>query len=368
MRVLILSCNTGEGHNSCSKAIQNYFRNHNIVCETVDALRFLSPRFSNIISRGHTKLYLHAPKLFHSAYQYAQIHNRIFTESSCIYKLLSSATDKLYHFIQEHDYDIILCTHVFSGLMITDVRRKHHTSFRTAFISTDYTCSPSCGESILDVYFIPDATLLDEFAACGIPKTKLIVSGIPVREKFLHPIDKYNAKKRLLIPASSRHLLIMCGSMGCGPIRSLVKLINDQLPDNCYVSVICGTNKRLQQQLMTDYYQQPFINVYGYRNDISAIMDSADLYLTKPGGLSTTEAAAKKLPMVFINNIAGCETHNMHYFLQQGCAVSANTPEEVVSVTLSLLSNTKQLQQMSDSFSYPRNPSPAELIFDYFTK
>ena len=56
MRVLILSCNTGEGHNSCGKAIQEAFQARNIECEMEDALRFVSPKFSKVMSWGAHKI------------------------------------------------------------------------------------------------------------------------------------------------------------------------------------------------------------------------------------------------------------------------------------------------------------------------
>lgn len=113
MRVLILSCNTGEGHNSCGKAIQEAFHSRNIDCEMEDALRFVSPKFSKVMSWGHTKMYRYAPKLFRSGYQYAEVHTGIFEEQASIYKMLTSGTEQLHQFIQAEGYDTIICPHVF---------------------------------------------------------------------------------------------------------------------------------------------------------------------------------------------------------------------------------------------------------------
>lgn len=366
MRVLILSCNTGEGHNSCGKAIRDAFQAKGIACEMVDALRFVSPSFSKIMSWGHTRIYRYAPGLFRSGYQYAEVHNGMFEEAASIYKMLTSGTDQLYHFIQEQDFDTIICAHVFSALMMTDILRQYHPNLRTGFVATDYTCSPSCGESELDVYFIPDSSLREEFAMCGVPKEKQIASGIPIRQEFFNYPDKAAARKHLGLPSDGCHLLIMSGSMGCGPIRKLVKHLATRLPDNCYVSVICGTNQKLRKQLERDHAEQPRIHMYGFRKDIATIMDSADLYLTKPGGISTSEAAQKKLPMVFVNAVAGCETYNLNFFVQQGSAATANTPEELATLAISLLLDDDKRKKMSASFCQADSQSAAEVICDYF--
>jgi len=368
MRVLILSCNTGGGHNSCSKAIQDAFHARNIECETEDALRFISPKFSKMMSWGHAKMYRYTPKLFGSGYQYAEVHTEIFDEQNSFYKMMTSGTHQLHQFIQAEKYDVIICTHVFSALMVTDVLRQYHPQLRTCFVATDYTCSPSCGESTLDTYFIPDSSLTDEFSACGIPREKIIASGIPVCKEFFTHSDKAAARQEIGLSLECRHLLIMGGKVGCGPIRKLVRLLGDRLSADCHISVICGTNYRLKKRLEQEFADHPLIHIYGFRKDIPAMMDSADLYLTKPGGISTSEAARKKLPMVFVNAVAGCETHNLRFFVDKGAAVTADTPEELAELTLSLLSNTEKLNKMSAAFRGDSVKASAELICDYFVE
>ena len=67
MRTLIMSCNTGAGHNSCAKAIQEVYQERGELCDIVDALQFISPHASRFISNWHTRIYLHAPKFFSAA-------------------------------------------------------------------------------------------------------------------------------------------------------------------------------------------------------------------------------------------------------------------------------------------------------------
>lgn len=50
MRVLILSCATGEGHNSAAKAIWENFTMHKIQCEIIDTLSLISPAVSQTAS------------------------------------------------------------------------------------------------------------------------------------------------------------------------------------------------------------------------------------------------------------------------------------------------------------------------------
>ena len=105
----------------------------------------------------------------------------------------------------------------------------------------------------------------------------------------------------------------------------MVEHLYKNLPEDTEVSVICGTNERLQKKLDRKYQDADQIHVAGYTKQMSLYMDSADLCLMKPGGLSVTEAAVKKLPMAFINAVAGCEQYNIEYFVKKGGAVSGRT-------------------------------------------
>lgn len=350
MRVLILSCNTGEGHNSCGKAIRENFLSKGIDCEMVDSFQFISTVFSKLVTFTFVRIYRHFPGLFRFGYEYSEKHPRMFGSHSGIYKLITYGADKLYRYIQQEQFDTIICPHVFTALIMTDILRRYHPNLKTYFIATDYTCSPSCGESNLDAYFIPDADLTEEFVRNGIPKEKLIPSGIPIREGFSATGNATEARKSMELPENCRHMMIMCGSMGCGPIRKVVRYLAQTLPENCWISVICGTNEHLRKTLAQKLEKSPRIRIYGFVTDISTMMDSADLYLTKPGGISVTEASHKHLPMVFVNAVAGCESYNMNYFMKRGGAATTRTPKELAQLCTTLLTDDDALTRMKASF------------------
>ena len=119
MKVLILSCNTGEGHNSCAAALEEECRNQNIPCATEDALRFISPEVSRFISNWHVRIYRHAPGLFRVGYRAAEDHPAQFHEGSALYRYLTQGAEKLCGFIAGSGYDTVICTHTFAALMVS---------------------------------------------------------------------------------------------------------------------------------------------------------------------------------------------------------------------------------------------------------
>ena len=273
---------------------------------------------------------------------------------------------KFKRFLDDNHFDVIISTHVFGAILVNELKKRTGQNYVSAFVLTDYTCCPGAYECKANIYFTPHPALTEEFVSAGIEKDRVVPSGIPVSKHFTQIKNKTEIRAELSLPTDRRIILVGFGSMGCGPIKELLKQFQLQIPDNCHISVVCGTNERLRKNLEQEHKAHPRIHIYGYRKDIPMMMDSADLYLTKPGGISTSEAASKNLPMVFVNAVAGCETYNMNFFVQRGSAVTAETPEELATLTLSLLANDDQLKQMSLSFN-PFNPgAAADIICDDF--
>ena len=81
--------------------------------------------------------------------------------------------------------------------------------------------------------------------------------------------------------------------MGCGPLRKIAKKVRERLPEGGTVITVCGRNERLYESL-EDLVDEQF-RVVGFTQEISRFMDAADIIVTKPGGLSSTEAANKHL-------------------------------------------------------------------------
>ena len=359
-----MSCNTGEGHNSCAKAIKESFESHGAVCDVVDSLSFISKGVSNFISKGHVLVYRHVPGLFRWGYRYMEGHEEHFEEGSFTYRLMASGAERLNKYIADKGYDTVICPHVFSSLMLTALLKTGGAELKTCFVDTDYTCSPGTAESRLDMYFMPDMSVMngheDDF-----DMGRVVESGIPVRQTFYSSRPKAEAKSALGIPEDGQHLLVMCGSMGCGPMKRLTACLENGLKDGQYMTVVCGTNHPLQEWLEFRYSGRSNLRVLGFTQDISLLMDSADLYLTKPGGISTSEAAVKALPMVLVDAVSGCERYNRDYYVKAGLAVTADSPAKLAGLCVELLGDSRRREAMhAAGLRRPRYNS-AELIYDY---
>ena len=364
MKVLVFSCDTGGGHNTCGRAVVEACRQRQISCGMDDAFRFVSPALSRCVSYGFDRVYRYTPGLFGAGYRFSEKHPRAFRRRSAAYRFWILGTKKLARLISEHRYDTVVCTHLFSGMLAAEARDRYGLAVRTCFVATDYTCYPGSGSADLDLYYIPHETLRADYEAAGVPADRIRISGIPVREKFLHREENAAARRRLQLPGDCRHLMVMCGSMGCGPLEEITEMLLKKLPDRCCVSVLCGNNRGLADTLERRCAGDMRFHIYGFTDLVPQLMDSADLYLTKPGGISVTEAACKRLPMVLVDAVAGCESHNLRFFTEIGAAVTAADAAALTETCIALLNDPARLAEMSAAIADTVHCSPCGMMLD----
>ena len=364
MRVLILSCNIGEGHNSAAKAIKDSFDSHGVYCDIVDTLRFISRSASNIISKGHVKIYRYVPSLFNKGYKFSEDHPGVLSKRSSVNSFFNLGRSKLYRYIKDGEFDTIICTHPFTAMMYTSVKRKYGLCLKSCIVATDYTCSPGSTQNDVDYYFIPHESLIEDFVSKGAPKEKIVCSGIPVRSIFNSACSKEEAKEKLGIPKDLPHLVMMCGSMGCGPIEEISELLCKNVSSDFYLTVITGTNEKLYSSLEKDFWNAPNVNVRGFVRDIPLYLDSADIYMTKAGGISTSEAYFKGVPMAFIKAVAGCEDYNAAFFINMGAAITSDKVEDLVNKTLDVIKNKEKREEMASAIKAKNHKNAADVIFE----
>ena len=364
MKVLILSCNTGSGHNACAAAVRESMTARGVPCDVVDGLVFVSKWISELISRWHVRFYRSMPGLYGRAYKLAEKRSKPGGADSLSFRLFGLGARALRAHIVDKGYTHVICTHLFPAMMLTKMQRRDPLPIRTAFISTDYTASPGYETINVDWCFVPAPELIGQFVKPNLPESRIVGCGIPVGRAFQERGDRLAARRALGLKPDCRHLLVMSGSMGCGPLEQVLAKLREMSGDGLEISVICGTNRRLLRRLNRRFGDCGNIHTHDYVERIGLYMDSADLYLTKPGGLSVSEALSKRLPMVLLRAIEGCETYNMNYCLSHGAAVATEDPGEAAKLCAELMGDEGSLEKMRESMSGLFERPAAEVVCD----
>lgn len=357
MRILLLSCNTGGGHNSAAAAICAHFVERGVTCDVRDALLFVSEFHTTVLSRGHSFMYRHMPRLFGVGYRFEEKHQPFF-----LYKQLSLGAKKFYAFLNENAYDAVVCTHIFGNMLVTETRRKYGVSIPHFSVTTDYTLHP--GTDMIDAsrFFIAAEQLRSLFLDVGIPNERIISSGIPVSSAFLKAEDRQSARLRLGLPAEGKTVLLFSGSIGCGKLHRIATELEHRLPQDCTLVVLCGNNARMYKRMRKKCGLR--MTVVGYTNQVAEYMAAADLCIAKPGGLSTTEMLTMGLPMILLLTVPGCETHNLDFFEGLGVAEGTDDWTEAVRMTLELIEDDVRLADMRAHLLATDYPGGACVIAD----
>ena len=326
---MIFSTSTGQGHNQAGRAVREYLDSRGVETIFSDVLDIGRKKKSARVSNLYEGIVNHVPFVFGALYAAGE---RITSDRrhSPIYFLNSLYSDFLGRAIEEMKPDVIVCPHLFGSQAVTKLIERKRLDIPTVGVMTDYCCIPFLEETRLDRYAATNALVAEECVARGMRPESLLPLGIPVSGKFSVHIPKAQARAAFGLKKETV-FVITGGSMGYGKIPQLAAELVRRRPDADVVAV-CGHNKDTYNIVknIAGVTALPFIN------NLDVLLDAADVLLTKPGGLSTTEAAVKRLPLVITRPIPGVEDRNAAFFAKTGMAIAAKTVQGAVEAACRL--------------------------------
>lgn len=364
MKVLILSCSTGQGHNSAALAVYENLKSHQVDCEFMDALLFASKKTSNAVCKTYINVASKAPHIFGLAYRAGGIISNTKTKSPVYYANTRYAR-QMYDYITGNGFDTIITSHLFPAQTLTYLKKKYKLKVLTIAIATDYTSIPFWEETRLDYYVIPHKDLIREFHKKGIPREKLLPFGIPVAEAFHTRTPKEDARRALGLPSEGFEILIMSGSMGFGHMSPLIRSFLKKYGSKVTLVVMGGNNEELKTSLRERFRECENVYVLDFTAQVPLYMDSADLLYTKPGGLTSTEALVKGIPFIHTAPIPGCETKNARFFASHGLSYYGKSTREQISYGRLLIQNDTAREAMQRAQKQHALPMAAESIYQF---
>lgn len=344
-KVLILTCSTGEGHNSAARALETALRRENIACELADPVSFQSERAKNTIASLYNNTIRKAPSIFGLVYKLGDIYSASKLPSP-VYWANSKYAQALQTYILEQKFDAVICTHLYGMEAMTAIRKDSDFPVPCYGVLTDYTCIPFIDETDLDEYFVPCEEAKKYLVSRGVAEEKVLVTGIPVDEVFASHIDKAVAREKLNIPQDKRVFLVMTGGIGCENMIGLCDELLESLKQDGQVYVLVGKNEKLKSKLDEKYSFNPRIQTVAFTREVALYMAASDVMISKPGGLSSTEAGVANIPLVHVHAIPGCETKNARFFSENGMSMAAHNAKEAVQYAQLLAYREKSADAM----------------------
>lgn len=320
MEALILSCGTGGGHNAAARAIQQELTARGHSAQLLNPYSLRGRHVESAVNAAYVKLVQTAPHVFGVVYSLGNAYRRVPFRSP-VYYVNGRMAAYLGRYLSEHRFDVIVSTHIFPAEILTSLRHRGFPLPKIYYIATDYTCIPFTEETECDGYIIPSEKLIPEFCRRGIPRERLYPLGIPVREQFYQHADRAELREVLGLDPDKQYILLAGGSIGAGKIGQAVSaLLSHYDRESVELIVICGNNQKLYRGLSRRCGGK--CTVLGSTPDMDKYMRACDLFISKPGGLSSTEAVVSGASLIHITPIPGCETRNMRFFQHYGLGVA----------------------------------------------
>lgn len=322
-RVLIMSVGAGNGHIKAAEALEKTFAADTRVLDVVnnDALQYTNKLFRDFYSKFYASLIKSAPNFLGWWYKTSDEPWRTDTMRHMIDRL---NTKPLVRFIREFDPHITVCTHFMPAGIISHLIANRQLQAHLSIVVTDFDFHAMWLSRSFQRYFVAIEETRAYLEMLGLPSDRITVSGIPIDPVFQSAINREEECRRLELDSAKPILLLSAGAIGQGPTEFMVERLMN-LRHYAQTIVICGRNEELRHRVrqVVNGHADRF-KVMGYTHDMDKLMKTADLFIGKPGGMTSSEAMACGLPMCIVTPIPGQEERNSDHLLEEGIAVKCN--------------------------------------------
>lgn len=353
MKALILTITAGQGHNTCAKTIGDTLLSMGAEVRILDTYQYVS----NVIYKSFSEGYLITVKTKHIYSEgYKIIERRKATAHSPMRSIQKPLAHKLMKYINIYQPEIIIYTHVMAGFILDILKEQGLLSCKTVGILTDFTMHPYWDECLRSDYIVlPNHLIANKALHKGFSEEQIIPTGIPISPKFSRFRDKAEVRTELGLDPDRRTILLMAGSMGYGNMGQVISQMDRSSIDFQIISV-CGSNAKMKAEIDAMTLSRPILN-FGFTDRISDLMDACDCIISKPGGLTTSEALAKRLPMIIANPIPGQEDRNTEFLLNCGAAMKASPFQTIDELLFELFTSRTRLRGMVEAIDEIRRPN-----------
>jgi processive 1,2-diacylglycerol beta-glucosyltransferase len=260
--------------------------------------------------------------------------------------------------------DVVVCTHAFPCGVMAEYKREYADAPPVVGIVTDFVVHPFWIHRNIDRYAVATSVMRQALIARGVASERIEVTGIPIDRHFADSQSKADARRSIGIHPNRTTLLLMGGGLGIGPLETALERI-DRLDHDVQTLVVVGKNSRLEQRLADAARRMTKpVKVAGFVPNVYEYMRAADVLVSKPGGLTSSEALAAGLPVVMLRPLPGQEERNARYLLDSGIGVRAQTSRELSDVLDQLLSEPARLERMSFEAKRLAKPRAADGVAD----
>lgn len=354
MHILIASFNVGAGHAQAAKAIQAALNleHPDLSVELLDVFQCLPWIKRQLFSTLYLSLIRLCPELWGMAFKKTDDHARWRARSEKNPAFARMTHRRLLRLVSQKNPAVLVCTH-FLHLDLFGREFCRPRKRPLACVITDFEAHASWVSPHVDRYFVATDRVRQSLAYRSIPIARVQATGIPIHPQFSCDFSKAQACAKFGLDLDKPVVAVLGGGLGLGPMENVMREL-DLYSTPLQVVGAAGKNEKLQKRL-SGIMQRQSTKVLGFLDNMHELLRAADLIITKPGGLTSSEALARQCPMLLINPIPGQEAGNSDFLLEHGVAAKANRITDLRPILEEMLdSRLTEMQQACRILGRPR--------------
>jgi processive 1,2-diacylglycerol beta-glucosyltransferase len=366
-RVLVLSASAGAGHLRAAEAIEKAIQIRGAASDVqhLDVLKYTNKVFRHLYSKAYIDLVNNAPEVLGWLYDHLDDPRKNDPVRAAFDRLNANPFIK---YLRQYQPDLAICTHFLPAGIISSLKGERKVKVLNTVVVTDFDVHAMWLCRHVEQYFVALEETKVHLKALGVPQSLVTVSGIPVDPVFIESKNPRTIRRQFGLDPDRFTILVSAGGFGVGPVGNMMQALS-RISRPVQVVAVCGRNRALETQLRADAKtlsrrSAVSFTILGFTTDMDELITAADLFVGKPGGLTTSEVLAKSVPMVVINPIPGQEERNADHLLEQGAAIRCNNLPTLAYKIDALIETPAKLASMRENAQMMGKPDAAFLIVD----
>jgi processive 1,2-diacylglycerol beta-glucosyltransferase len=348
-RILVLSAAVGAGHLRAAQAVELALRELDPAADVrnLDVLALTNAPFRRIYADAYLDLVNKAPHVLGFFYDMLDRPRDSTSKRDRLRRVWETMNlTKLKRVLDEWPWDVIVNTHFLPAQIIAGLRKRRTLATPQITATTDFETHRLWMNEPCDHYTTATEEGATYLASFGVDRKKITATGIPIHPVFSRAADRSEALRKHGLNGDRPIVLQLSGGFGVGPIEQLYRgILEIERPID--VVVVAGKNDKARKQLgRVDVPRQHRSQVVGFTTEIDELMCAADVVVSKPGGLTTSEVLARGAAMAIVNPIPGQESRNSDYLLESGAAIKINNIATLPMKLGALLSDPQKLEAL----------------------
>lgn len=371
-RILVLSASVGAGHLRAAQAVELALREvvPDALVRNVDVLDSTNAAFRRLYGKFYLDLVNKAPHVLGYFYDLMDQPSRSGKNRSDRLRLAIEKLNlrKFVRFLKEEPPDLVINTHFLPAEIIASLRRKGELSVPQVTATTDFETHRLWVNPPCDHYYTATEEGARYLQHWGVPAERTTVTGIPIHPVFAQAKERGACRARHGLADDRPILLQLSGGFGVGPIAKLYRALLD-VTRPIELVAIAGRNEAVKKELEAIAVPARHrTKILGFTDQIDELMAAADVVVSKPGGLTTSETLARGAALAIVNPIPGQESRNSDYLLENGAAIKANNLGILAYKIDSLLEDAARLARLRANAARLARPRAAYEVVEHALK